>query len=42
MQLLKRRGSAADLSGTFVYLASDDNAFVTGQVLTVDGGWVFG
>lgn len=42
VQALKRRGSAADLAGTFVYLASDDSAFVTGQVLTVDGGWVLG
>ncbi len=42
VQALKRRGSADDLSGAFVYLASDESAFVTGQVLTVDGGWVFG
>ncbi|SDU84749.1 SDR family NAD(P)-dependent oxidoreductase [Jiangella alkaliphila] len=42
VQALKRRGSADDLAGAFVYLASDESAFVTGQVLTVDGGWVFG
>jgi 3-oxoacyl-[acyl-carrier protein] reductase len=42
VQSLKRRGTADDLTGTFVYLAGDDSAFVTGQVLTVDGGWVFG
>ncbi|SEE69589.1 SDR family NAD(P)-dependent oxidoreductase [Jiangella alba] len=40
-QSLPRRGYAADLAPTFVYLASDDSAFVTGQVVTVDGGWVF-
>ena len=39
-QSIPRRGFADDLTGTFVYLASDDSAFVTGQVLTVDGGWV--
>ncbi|WP_053207709.1 SDR family NAD(P)-dependent oxidoreductase [Jiangella muralis] len=42
VQALKRRGTAADLAGAFVYLAGDESAFVTGQVLTVDGGWVFG
>jgi 3-oxoacyl-[acyl-carrier protein] reductase len=39
-QSIPRRGYADDLTGTFVYLASDDSAFVTGQVMTVDGGWV--
>jgi 3-oxoacyl-[acyl-carrier protein] reductase len=39
-QSLPHRGFAEDLTGTFVYLASDDSAFVTGQVVTVDGGWV--
>ncbi|SEE28931.1 SDR family NAD(P)-dependent oxidoreductase [Jiangella alba] len=42
VQALKRRGTAADVAGAFVYLAGDESAFVTGQVLTVDGGWVFG
>lgn len=40
VQCLPRRGYAQDLAGTFVYLASDDSAFVTGQVVPVDGGWV--
>lgn len=39
-QSIPRRGYADDLAGTFIYLASDDSAFVTGQVITVDGGWV--
>lgn len=39
-QALPRRGFAEDLTGTFVYLASNDSAFVTGQVITVDGGWI--
>jgi 3-oxoacyl-[acyl-carrier protein] reductase len=39
-QSLPRRGYAGDLAGTFLYLASDDSAFVTGQVIAVDGGWV--
>jgi 3-oxoacyl-[acyl-carrier protein] reductase len=30
----------ADLAGTAVYLASDDSALMTGQVLVVDGGLV--
>ncbi|WP_162606175.1 SDR family NAD(P)-dependent oxidoreductase [Jiangella asiatica] len=40
VQALKRRGTAADLVGTFVFLASDDSSFITGQVINVDGGWV--
>lgn len=39
-QSLPQRGYAEDLAGTFVYLASDDSAFVTGQVIAVDGGWI--
>ncbi len=39
-QSLPRRGYAEDLAGTFVYLASADAGFVTGQVIAVDGGWV--
>lgn len=39
-QCIPRRGFAVDLAGTFVYLASGDSSFVTGQVINVDGGWV--
>jgi 3-oxoacyl-[acyl-carrier protein] reductase len=35
---LGRPEQAADLVGTFVYLASDDSKFVTGQTIVVDGG----
>ena len=37
---LGRSLEATDLTGTAVYLASDDSALVTGQVLVVDGGLV--
>ena len=39
-QSLPQRGYAEDLTGTFVYLASDDSVFVTGQIIAVDGGWI--
>ncbi len=39
-QCIPRRGFADDLAGTFVYLASNDSSFVSGQVITVDGGWI--
>jgi NAD(P)-dependent dehydrogenase (short-subunit alcohol dehydrogenase family) len=31
---------AEDVTGTAVWLASDDSAMVTGQVIVVDGGWI--
>ena len=40
LQSLKRRGFANDVTGTFVFLASHESAFITGQVINVDGGWV--
>ena len=34
-----RIGRPEDLDGAAVYFLSDESAFVTGQVLAVDGGW---
>ena len=35
-------GDAADLAGAYLFLASDAAAFVTGTVITVDGGYLLG
>jgi 3-oxoacyl-[acyl-carrier protein] reductase len=40
MQSLKRRESPEDLVGAAVFLASDDASFITGQTLSVCGGFV--
>jgi len=40
MQAIHRIGEADDLVGAVAFLSSDDAAFVTGQTLMVDGGWV--
>ena len=37
-QVIQRNLETADLTGTIVYLASDNSAFVTGQTHMVDGG----
>jgi NAD(P)-dependent dehydrogenase (short-subunit alcohol dehydrogenase family) len=34
-----RAGTPEDVAGAALYLASDDAAYVTGEVLMVDGGW---
>ena len=39
-QAIKRTEEPADLVGAASFLASDDAAFITGQTLCVDGGWV--
>lgn len=36
---LRRSAMPADLVGTINFLASDDSAFITGQIINVDGGW---
>jgi len=37
---MKRMGTAEDIAGITNFLASDDSAYITGQVFTVDGGMV--
>ena len=38
----RRWGAPTDLAGAYQFLASDASAFVTGAVLTVDGGYLLG
>lgn len=38
---LGRLGEAADIANAYLFLASDEAAFITGVVLNVDGGLVF-
>ncbi len=40
MQSIKRREMPEDLVGTAIFLASDEAAFITGQLLSVCGGFV--
>lgn len=39
-QSFPRRQFPEDLEGVFVFLASEDVGFMTGQTLNVDGGWM--
>jgi 2-deoxy-D-gluconate 3-dehydrogenase len=39
---MRRWGEPVDLAGAAVFLASDASAFVTGQTIAVDGGWLAG
>lgn len=38
-QCIKRRGQPNDIAAVVDFLTSDDAGFITGQCLTVDGGW---
>lgn len=40
VQSLQRRGAPLDIAQAAVYLASPRSSFITGQAITVDGGWV--
>jgi 3-oxoacyl-[acyl-carrier protein] reductase len=39
-QALQRRGVAEDIANVVSFLAGRDSAFMTGQTVCVDGGWV--
>ena len=36
---LSRIGTPQDITNAIYFLASDNASFITGQTLTVDGGW---
>ena len=38
-QLMPATGSVDDITAAALFLASDESAFITGQILGVDGGW---
>ncbi|WP_034269302.1 SDR family NAD(P)-dependent oxidoreductase [Haloechinothrix halophila] len=38
-QILQRRGTADDVASVVSFLLGPDSDFITGQALTVDGGW---
>lgn len=39
-QLMGRLATAEEIAALAVYLASDESAFVTGQAMVIDGGWM--
>jgi NAD(P)-dependent dehydrogenase (short-subunit alcohol dehydrogenase family) len=40
LQNIKRIGQGSDIAGALAFLVSEDAAFMTGQTLVVDGGYV--
>ena len=38
-QPMGRIAQAEEIASLAIYLASDESAFVTGQAMTIDGGW---
>ncbi|MFT6933602.1 MAG: 2-keto-3-deoxy-L-fuconate dehydrogenase, partial [Paracoccaceae bacterium] len=38
-QPMGRIGTPEEIAALAVYLASDESGFVTGQAITIDGGW---
>lgn len=36
---LKRAGNAEEIGGLAVYLSSDECSYMTGSIITIDGGW---
>lgn len=42
MHLLDRVGSCEDVAGLALYLASDESSWLTGQDISIDGGWTAG
>ena len=38
--ILKRWGKVEDILGPAIFLASNASSFITGSVITVDGGWI--
>jgi 2-keto-3-deoxy-L-fuconate dehydrogenase len=38
-QPMGRMAEASEIAALVVYLASDESAFMTGQAVTIDGGW---
>ncbi len=38
--MIKRVSYPKDIVGTASFLASDDSDYMTGQMISIDGGWV--
>ncbi len=37
--LLKRAGKTQEIAGLIIYLSSDECSYMTGSIITIDGGW---